>query len=48
MLILRSAPTAGGQYHWASEFAPAGKQKILSYIAGMALIVSIDSDSSVC
>ena len=28
------APTAGGQYHWASEFAPTWLQKPLSYIAG--------------
>lgn len=28
------APTAGGQYHWASEFAPASIQKLVSYIAG--------------
>ena len=28
------APTAGGQYHWASEFAPRSKQKIISYISG--------------
>ena len=28
------APTAGGQYHWASEFAPASMQKLVSYISG--------------
>ncbi|KAF2718641.1 amino acid transporter [Polychaeton citri CBS 116435] len=28
------APTAGGQYHWASEFAPPSIQKVVSYIAG--------------
>lgn len=28
------APTAGGQYHWVSEFAPASCQKFLSYSAG--------------
>lgn len=28
------APTAGGQYHWVSEFAPASVQKPLSYIVG--------------
>lgn len=28
------APTAGGQYHWASEFAPRSQQKIISYVAG--------------
>ncbi|RMZ87432.1 hypothetical protein DV736_g5340, partial [Chaetothyriales sp. CBS 134916] len=28
------APTAGGQYHWVSEFAPTTCQKFLSYSAG--------------
>jgi hypothetical protein len=28
------APTAGGQYHWVSEFAPPSFQKSLSYIVG--------------
>ena len=28
------APTAGGQYHWVSEFAPARFQKPLSYLVG--------------
>ncbi|KAF1817486.1 putative amino acid transporter [Eremomyces bilateralis CBS 781.70] len=28
------APTAGGQYHWVSEFAPPRIQKSLSYISG--------------
>lgn len=28
------APTAGGQYHWVSEFAPKKAQKILSYMSG--------------
>ena len=28
------APTAGGQYHWVSEFAPRQYQKILSYTSG--------------
>ncbi|KAJ5772912.1 hypothetical protein N7457_007808 [Penicillium paradoxum] len=28
------APTAGGQYHWVSEFAPKRGQKFLSYITG--------------
>lgn len=25
------APTAGGQYHWISEFAPASCQKFLDF-----------------
>lgn len=28
------APTAGGQYHWVSEFAPRKYQKSLSYTSG--------------
>ncbi|KAF2726093.1 amino acid transporter [Polychaeton citri CBS 116435] len=28
------APTAGGQYHWVSEFAPAKYEKPLSYVVG--------------
>lgn len=28
------APTAGGQYHWVSEFAPSKWQRILSYASG--------------
>lgn len=28
------SPTAGGQYHWVSEFAPAGWQKQASYASG--------------
>ncbi|KAJ9630757.1 hypothetical protein H2203_001281 [Taxawa tesnikishii (nom. ined.)] len=28
------APTAGGQYHWVSEFAPPRWQKSLSYVTG--------------
>lgn len=28
------APTAGGQYHWVSEFAPRSQQRFLSYLTG--------------
>ncbi|KAL8901257.1 MAG: hypothetical protein Q9207_005289 [Kuettlingeria erythrocarpa] len=28
------APTSGGQYHWASEFAPPSVQKFLSFLTG--------------
>ncbi|KAM0691452.1 hypothetical protein Q7P36_010223 [Cladosporium allicinum] len=28
------APTAGGQYHWVSEFAPPSIQNVLSYTSG--------------
>lgn len=29
-----SAPTSGGQYHWASEFAPLRVQRLYSYGVG--------------
>jgi amino acid permease len=29
------APTAGGQYHWVSEFAPPKYQKSMSYFIGV-------------
>ncbi|KAL2870823.1 putative GABA permease [Aspergillus lucknowensis] len=32
--IASMSPTAGGQYHWVSEFAPRYCQKFLSYITG--------------
>jgi choline transport protein len=28
------SPTAGGQYHWVSEFSPRKYQKVLSYYSG--------------
>lgn len=34
------APTAGGQYHWASEFAPRRYQKPISYFAGWLAMLS--------
>ena len=43
------APTAGGQYHWVSEFAPRQYQRILSYTSGWLStlawqsIVAVDS-----
>jgi choline transport protein len=33
-LTIFRAPTAGGQYHWVSEFAPPSCQRFLSYIVG--------------
>ncbi|PNS17723.1 Choline transport protein [Sphaceloma murrayae] len=33
------APTAGGQYHWVSEFAPPQYQKLLSYIVGWLCVL---------
>jgi hypothetical protein len=32
-----SEPTAGGQYHWVSVFAPPKYRKILSFLVGMFL-----------
>jgi hypothetical protein len=32
-----SEPTAGGQYHWVSVFAPPKYRKILSFLVGMSL-----------
>ncbi|ERF72192.1 hypothetical protein EPUS_02079 [Endocarpon pusillum Z07020] len=34
------APTAGGQYHWVSEFAPRSIQKPLSYIVGWQVFLA--------
>lgn len=33
------APAAGGQYHWASEFAPPSLQKSVSYFSGTATLM---------
>ncbi|KAM0794843.1 amino acid/polyamine transporter I [Usnea florida] len=33
------APTAGGQYHWTSEFAPRKYQKILSFSVGVFCVL---------
>lgn len=33
------APTAGGQYHWCSEFAPPKYQKFLSYFVGFFCVL---------
>ncbi|KAK3324505.1 amino acid permease [Cercophora scortea] len=33
------APTSGGQYHWVSEFAPAGAQRFISYITGWVSVL---------
>lgn len=34
LILKQSKPTAGGQYHWVSEFAPPRMQRYLSYAAG--------------
>jgi amino acid transporter len=41
--LASSAPTAGGQYHWISEYAPAKWQKVLSYCSGWLSMVSWQS-----
>lgn len=33
------APTAGGQYHWVSEFAPKSGQQFLSYVTGWICVL---------
>ena len=33
------APTAGGQYHWVSEFAPKSAQQFLSYVTGWVCVL---------
>lgn len=33
------APTAGGQYHWVSEFAPRKYQKVLSFFIGWLCVL---------
>lgn len=46
------SPTAGGQYHWVSEFAPARWQKEASYASGwmssLGWIASLAGGSYVC
>ncbi|KKY21609.1 putative amino acid permease [Phaeomoniella chlamydospora] len=37
------APTAGGQYHWVSEFAPRKYQRFLSYCSGWFSAISWQS-----
>lgn len=46
------APTAGGQYHWVSEFAPVSWQREMSYAAGwmssLGWIASLAGGTYVC
>lgn len=50
--ICSMSPTAGGQYHWVSEFAPPGCQKVASYAAGwmssLGWIASLAGGTYVC
>ncbi|KAJ9603546.1 hypothetical protein H2200_011732 [Cladophialophora chaetospira] len=41
------APTAGGQYHWISEFAPRSHQKVLSFIVGWLCTLGWQSGVSI-
>lgn len=41
--LASSAPTAGGQYHWVSEYAPVRWQRVLSYCSGWLGMVSWQS-----
>lgn len=36
------APTAGGQYHWASESSPPRFQKFISYMAGQSNTLDLE------
>ncbi|CAN9102393.1 unnamed protein product [Alternaria alternata] len=38
--MVSMAPTAGGQYHWVSEFAPRQHQKFLSYVIGWLCVIA--------
>ncbi|KAK2877814.1 hypothetical protein FQN49_001171 [Arthroderma sp. PD_2] len=40
------APTAGGQYHWISEFSPRNSQKFLSYIIGWLCVLGWQSGTA--
>ncbi|KAF7190390.1 putative amino-acid permease C15C4.04c [Pseudocercospora fuligena] len=46
------APTCGGQYHWASEFAPTEYQRVLSYASGwmstLAWLAGFASSNYIC
>jgi amino acid transporter len=45
-LIYVRAPTAGGQYHWVSEFAPKSCQRFLSYIVGWLCVLGWQSGAA--
>ncbi|KAL8725582.1 MAG: hypothetical protein Q9181_006364 [Wetmoreana brouardii] len=42
------APTAGGQYHWVSEFATPGAQKFVSYMTGWLCVLGWQAGSASC
>ncbi|KAK5049998.1 hypothetical protein LTR84_004117 [Exophiala bonariae] len=41
------APTAGGQYHWISEFAPRSQQKFLSFVVGWLCTLGWQSGTAI-
>lgn len=41
------APTAGGQYHWVSEFAPRSAQKTISYFIGWLCTLGWQSGTAI-
>ncbi|KAK8086761.1 amino acid transporter [Apiospora phragmitis] len=44
--MVSMAPTAGGQYHWISEFAPESAQKFLSYTMGWLSVLAWQSSTA--
>lgn len=47
--IASRAPTAGGQYHWVSEYAPPSCQRFLSYLTGWLSVLGWQAAfASVC
>ena len=40
------APTAGGQYHWASEFSPPRFQKVMSFFVGWMAVLAWQSGAA--
>ncbi|KAL8698287.1 MAG: hypothetical protein Q9201_006657 [Fulgogasparrea decipioides] len=42
------APTAGGQYHWVSEFATPRAQKFVSYMTGWLCVLGWQAGSASC
>ncbi|KAL8808026.1 MAG: hypothetical protein Q9182_000304 [Xanthomendoza sp. 2 TL-2023] len=44
--VASMAPTAGGQYHWVSEFAAPNKQKFASYMTGWLCVLGWQAGSA--
>jgi choline transport protein len=43
-----SSPTAGAQYHWVSQFAPASIQKPLSFCVGWFVVIAWQTGLAAC